>query len=212
MGEKSCIMVIDDDRTSLRMTEETLTESYDVSLALSGDQALIMLRNCEAPDLILLDIDMPDMDGYETFKHISDIETLTNIPIIFLTGMTGNEPELAGLKLGAQDYISKPYAKENLLARIRLRLESGKQTRHLQILRERLQETQTDEERFSALTMELTPVEQKVARLIYVGCDNQEISRQLSYSIGYVKNLVTIIYSKLNVNNRRELRELFRGQ
>ena len=209
MGEKNWIMVVDDDYTLLNMIEQIIGECYNVTLATSGYQALEILRRGKIPDLILLDIMMPGMDGYETFEHICDMEGASGIPVIFLTGKTNSADELTALELGAQDYIMKPFVRENLLARIRLRLENGKQARQLQMLHEQLQKTDMYEERFSALSRDLTPTEQKVVRLIILGCDNQEISLQLKYSHGYVKNRVTNIYNKLSVRNRSELWRLF---
>jgi DNA-binding response OmpR family regulator len=204
-------MVIDDDRTLLDMVEEVLSEEYDVTLAVSGTQALEIIKTGVPPDLILLDIAMPNMNGYETFEHICDIECLAGVPVIFLSGKTGSTDELAGLELGAQDYIMKPFIRENLLARIRLRLEGGKQARQLQYLRGELIEYGIAEEKFSALTQELSPTEQKVARLITLGYGNQEIAARLSYAPGYIKNLATLIYEKLGVNGRRELQAMFRN-
>ena len=212
MEERSWIMAVDDDHTYLDMIGGIIGEYYNVTLANSGKQALDILRNGKAPDLIMLDIVMPDMDGYETFAHICEMKELSGIPIIFLTGKADSADELAGFELGAQDYIVKPFVWENLLARIRLRLESGKQTRQLLSLRERLQETEKEQERFSALLQKLTPTEQKVAQLLLLGCDNQEISTQLNYTNGYVKNMSTRIYSKLGVCSRSGLWKLYQNR
>ena len=212
MKEKSCIMVIDDDRTNLCMTEEVLVEYYDVMLVLSGIEALEILRSGVTPDLILLDIDMPEMNGYETFEHICDIESLSGVPVIFLTGLTGSEAELTGLSLGAQDYISKPFVRENLLARINLRLKAGKQVRQLKMFQELFQSAGIDEDKLNAVTKKLRPVEQEVARLIALGFNNYEIAKQLNYTHGYVKNLIIFIYDKLRIHSRGELREMVRVQ
>ena len=211
MKEKSCIMVVDDDRATLCMVEETLNEYYDVMLALSGVHALNILNNSKKPDLILLDIDMPDMDGYETFKQICGIDVLSGVPVIFLTGMTGSEAELTVLSLGAQDYISKPFVRENLLARINLRLEGGKQAQQLKLLQERFRKAGIDEEKFFDFTRSLKPVEQEIAHMIVSGYNNQEIAQQLNYSTGYVRNLVMLIYNTLGVHSRVELRLMVRS-
>ena len=208
MDGKRRIMVVDDDRTHLDMAEEVIGDCYDVTLAASGEQALDILRRGAAPDLILLDIDMPGMNGYETFTRIRDMDA--DIPVVFLTGLPGSEAELTGLSLGAQDYITKPFVRENLLARIRLRLEGGLQTRRLRDMREQLRDTGIDEERFNALIPRLTPAEQETARLILQGCGNPEIASRLKYSPGYVKNLATSVYDKMGVRSRGELRMMFR--
>ena len=212
MNEKNRIMVIDDDHTSLSITEEALRDIYEVMLALSGEQALRILRNGKKPDLILLDINMPGMDGYETFEHINNSDELSGVPVIFLTGMTDSDAELIALKLGAQDYIPKPFARENLLERIRLRLESGRQAQELQHINERRQNAGIDEAKFAKLTQGLKPMEKEVARRAVLGYNNREIAYQLGYSSGYVKNLTIFVYNKLNISGRMELREMVRNQ
>ncbi|MDR1642138.1 MAG: DNA-binding response regulator [Clostridiales bacterium] len=208
MSERSLIMVVDDDRALLDMAEKAIGDDYDVTLALSGAQALKILSNGFVPELIVLDIDMPDMDGYETLRRIHEIPPLAEIPVIYLTGLSGSEPELAGLALGAQDYITKPFVRENLLARIKLRLENGRKARQLREIREM---SDLEETRFAQATKELTPAEREVARLILRGLGNQEIAAKLHYSMGYVKNMSTLIYEKLEVHNRAGLRARFQG-
>ena len=210
MDEKSRILAVDDDRALLDMTEEMISNRYDVSLATSGAQALELLRRGGAPDLILLDIDMPDMDGYETLSQIREILPLAETPVIFLTGIATSEAELTGLKLGAQDYIRKPFVRENLLARIELRLENGRQARRLTEMSKTLRNAGTNEELLRALANGLTPSEYDVTRLIAQGCGNQEIADLLNYSPGYVKNLASIVYDKFKVRGRSELRALLR--
>jgi DNA-binding NarL/FixJ family response regulator len=208
------ILVVDDDHALLGMVEESIGDCYDVVLARSGKQALEILEGGIAPELILLDIDMPDMDGFETLNRIREMEAFSDTPVIFLTGVTGSEAELTVLRLGAQDYITKPFVRDNLLARIRLRLESGLQARQLRETRKRLDdagaESKKSEKKFAALTKGLTPAEKSVARLILQRHSNQEIAQWLGYSPGYVKNLVTSIYGKLGVHGRRELLVCYR--
>ena len=152
---------------------------------------------------------MPGMDGFETLNRIREMAAFSDTPVIFLTGVTGSEAELTGLKLGAQDYITKPFVRDNLLARIRLRLECGLQARHLREMRETRKRfddaSEKSEKKFAALAKGLTPAEQDVARLILQRHSNQEIAQRLGYSPGYVKNLVTSIYGKLGVHGRGEL-------
>ena len=210
MGKRSRILVVDDDCALLDIAEEIIGDCYDVILAQSGVQALEILSSQAAPELILLDIDMPGMDGFETLNHIRKKESLSMVPVVFLTGITDSTAELAGLSHGAQDYITKPFARDNLLTRIRLRLESGLQARQLQEMRKQFISAGWDETRFAVLTKDLTPSECEVARLIVQGYDNQGIARRLNYSTGYVKNLATLIYSKLEIRGRVELRTLIR--
>ena len=106
------ILIIDDDLMLLKTAEEILSDQYNVSVAKSGIQALNLLNKNIIPDLILLDIDMPQMDGYETLEEIKKIPRCELIPIIFLTGFSEMDYEVRGLKAGAVDYIVKPFAKE----------------------------------------------------------------------------------------------------
>lgn len=109
------ILIIDDDLMLLKTAEEILSDQYNVSVAKSGIQALNLLNKNIIPDLILLDIDMPQMDGYETLEEIKKISGCELIPIIFLTGFSEMDYEVRGLKAGAVDYIVKPFAKESYL-------------------------------------------------------------------------------------------------
>ena len=109
------ILIIDDDLMLLKTAEEILSDQYNVSVAKSGIQALNLLNKNIIPDLILLDIDMPQMDGYETLEEIKKISGCELIPIIFLTGFSEMDYEVRGLKAGAVDYIVKPFAKKSYL-------------------------------------------------------------------------------------------------
>ena len=209
MEEKNWIMVVDDDRSCLDMIEEIIGEAYNVTLASSGSQALEILRKGKIPDLILLDISMPGMDGYETFRNIRNMKEISVVPVIFLTGKTDSADELAGLELGAQDYITKPFIRENLLIRVHLRLENGRQARKFSVLKEQIQQTDINGERFDIMAQQLTQTEKKITHLIRLGYDNQEIAQQLHYSNGHVKNQITKIYDKLNLRNRYELWNMF---
>lgn len=124
------ILIIDDDLMLLKTAEEILSDQYNVSVAKSGIQALNLLNKNIIPDLILLDIDMPQMDGYETLEEIKKIPRCELIPIIFLTGFSEMDYEVRGLKAGAVDYIVKPFAKEILLARVERHLERYQQRQH----------------------------------------------------------------------------------
>ena len=209
MEERKSVLLVDDDIALLKMAEALLKEHYSVSLAKSGDQAVQFLKKGAFPDLILLDIDMPDMDGYETIKRLHQIGNAEDIPIIFLTGLTQAEAELRGLKEGASDYITKPFDREVLLARLELHLKNGEQCKRMRILQQTLQNAGIDEERFTRLALDLTPTEQKIARLIILGYSNQEICEELHYSYAYVKKVVCVVFDKLDVSRRSELRKQF---
>ncbi|MBR6307758.1 MAG: diguanylate cyclase [Lachnospiraceae bacterium] len=117
MKVKKQILIVDDVTTNLKCLGEILRNKYSLSMAKSGEQALSMLTKVK-PDLVLLDVKMPGMDGYETFEKIKEIRGFEDIPIIFLTADTENESELKGLRLGACDFIRKPYEPEVMVGRI----------------------------------------------------------------------------------------------
>ncbi|MDR2562232.1 MAG: response regulator [Holophagales bacterium] len=118
---KKKVMLVDDNTTNLSMGKSALSDTYDVLTVNSGEKALQLLEKV-VPDLILLDIEMPVLDGFETIKQIKGDEQLANIPVIFLTAMDGAGSELAGLSLGAVDYIHKPFSIPLLQKRIELHL------------------------------------------------------------------------------------------
>lgn len=111
------ILMVDDVTTNLKVAAEVLQPYYQLSMAKSGKQALQFLRK-NHPDLILLDIKMPEMDGYETMGEIKLNPKTANIPIIFLTADTEHASEIRGLQMGALDFITKPFEAEVMLGRI----------------------------------------------------------------------------------------------
>jgi putative two-component system response regulator len=125
------ILVVDDNLTSLKQIGAQLAESYEVSLAKSGALALQICKQ-EKPDLILLDIEMPEMDGFETIKRLKLNRYLGSIPVIFLTGNHDTETEVRGLQSGARDFITKPVEKSILIHRIELHLRFSSYQAHLE--------------------------------------------------------------------------------
>ncbi len=111
------ILLVDDNTTNLKMAGQVLQPYYQVSMAKSGKQALAFLKK-SIPDLILLDLLMPEMDGYQTMEEIKLNPETANIPIIFLTADKQRESEIKTLQLGALDFITKPFEEEVMLSRI----------------------------------------------------------------------------------------------
>lgn len=121
--EKPIILVVDDNPQNLQVVGSTLAEQgYSPRAVMSGRQALDSLRD-SLPELILLDVSMPEMDGFETCREIKSVKAWKDIPIIFLTARTEIEDILAGFEIGAVDYVSKPFSTRELLARVKLHLE-----------------------------------------------------------------------------------------
>lgn len=118
---KHRILIVDDEPTNLQLMRQLLEGTYQLSFASNGIEAIKVAGKLK-PDLILLDIMMPEMDGYEVLRRLKQDEEINRIPVIFLTAKTEIEDERKGLELGAVDYIMKPISPPILTARIRTHL------------------------------------------------------------------------------------------
>jgi putative two-component system response regulator len=118
---KKTIFIVDDVDTNLTMAVDALKSQYRVFTMLSAAKMFTLLEKI-MPDLILLDIDMPEMDGFEALKRLKSNESYAGIPIIFLTGMTDEEAEVRGFELGVIDFILKPFSAPILLNRLKSHL------------------------------------------------------------------------------------------
>lgn len=131
--EQKHILIVDDDASTLAFTESTLDKYYKVTALNSGRKALSFLQRF-IPDIILLDLNMPDMDGIDTLKQIKMIRSCYDIPVIFLTGVTDTQKEVQCLTLGANDFIQKPFVKELLLGRISKTLKFASYQNDLKVM------------------------------------------------------------------------------
>ncbi len=122
---KSRILIVDDVLVNVKVLVETLRAEYDISVALDGEQALKIAYN-EPPDLILLDVMMPGMDGYEVCKRLKASEATQNVLVVFVTAKDDALDEAKGFDLGAVDYIVKPYSKPVVQARVRNHIDLKK--------------------------------------------------------------------------------------
>jgi len=120
-GERKKIIVIDDNLEDLTALKNTLKDIYDVYPCPSVTKMFDLLEHIQ-PDLILLDVEMPDMNGYEAMKKLKNNSKYHEVPVIFLTFMDDAQSEMEGLKLGALDYIHKPFVAPLLLQRIKMHL------------------------------------------------------------------------------------------
>jgi diguanylate cyclase (GGDEF)-like protein len=127
------VLVADDDTVSRQVLGELLKPEYSVVLARSGAQALERAAR-HVPDLVLLDVVMPDMDGYEVLRRLRADPRTEHISVIFISGLDRPEDEAVGLKMGAADYITKPFNSAVVLARVAVHLEVLRQRRMLERL------------------------------------------------------------------------------
>ena len=125
---KQRILIADDERINRKVLSGLLEENHDVIIAKNGEQVLRRVKEDLTIDLILLDIMMPEMDGYDVLKALKGNESTKDIPVIFITSLDSVDSEEKGLKLGASDYIAKPFHP----AIVKLRVEN-----HLKFVRQR---------------------------------------------------------------------------
>jgi CheY-like chemotaxis protein len=117
------ILIVDDTPENIQVLMAILANDYLIVAARDGGKALALARTEPAPDMILLDVRMPGMDGFEVCQRLKADEQTRSIPVIFVTTMTAEEDVRKGLQLGAVDYITKPYSPSLVKARIRAHLE-----------------------------------------------------------------------------------------
>ena len=123
LAEKETVLVVDDTPDNLSLMSGLLKDRYRIKVANNGEKALRIARSETPPDLILLDIMMPGLSGYEVCEQFKGDPATREIPIIFLTAMTATEDEKKGLELGAVDYITKPISPPIVLARVATHLK-----------------------------------------------------------------------------------------
>ena len=144
MNEKlKTILLVDDSPSNIDFLKNTLKDTYNITAATSGQQALKILEKNPAHDMILLDVIMPEMDGYEVCKIVKSDPAIMNIPIIFVTVLNEEQDEAKGLELGAVDYITKPINEAITKARVKTHLMLSDQK---QLLEQRIRK-EIDEHR-----------------------------------------------------------------
>jgi diguanylate cyclase (GGDEF)-like protein len=121
--QQESILIVDDSPDNIRVLNNVLRSHYKLSAASSGEKAMALARRTPPPNLILLDIMMPEMDGYELCRHLKADPDTARIPIIFVTARTEAADEAKGLQVGAVDYITKPICPQILLARVQTHLK-----------------------------------------------------------------------------------------
>ena len=128
--KKELVIIVDDDMTNLTWARNALFGAFDVFTVPSGEKLFALLKKI-TPSLILLDIDMPVMNGFEVMRILKRNKNTAHIPVIFLTSTIDYETEVKGLNLGAVDYIAKPSSRELLIKRVDLHIVFEKQKREL---------------------------------------------------------------------------------
>jgi diguanylate cyclase (GGDEF)-like protein len=127
------VLVVDDEKSNLMVLHKILSPEYTIFTAKSGGEGLRRAA-ADRPDLILLDIIMPDMDGFEVLKKLKESPDTFNIPVVFITGLDTEADEERGLLLGAVDYITKPFKNAIVIARVKTHIQIVRQIRMIERL------------------------------------------------------------------------------
>ncbi|PAX47621.1 response regulator, partial [Brunnivagina elsteri] len=158
------ILIVDDNPTNTKVLFDCLKSAgYRILIAQNGESAIEKLK-IVSPDLILLDVMMPGMNGFETCQYLKSVPAIQNIPVIFMTALSNTEEKLQGFSVGAVDYITKPFQQEEVLARVSTHLQLRNLTKQLQNLNQELE--QRVFERTSELTTALESLQKSQLQLV----------------------------------------------
>ena len=196
MGGVASILIVDDNPKYL--ADALPMYGYDVTVAEDGLEALkILFEEDKHFDLVLLDVMMPNMDGWDTLKAIRKNKKTEYIPVIMITAVNEEQKVVSGLKIGADDYIVKPFILPNLLARVEAVLRRSNWQKEAQPKSEK---TLNKDVNIDALT----PKEKEVLSLVAKGASNQEIADKMCVRDVTVKTHLNSIFKKLKVTNRTQ--------
>lgn len=198
---KSTILIVDDDPTNAEILSEYLKKSkFHTMLSQSGDEAI---EHCKTrcPDLVLLDVMMPDMDGFETCLALKRDDATREIPVIFTTALSDTTSKIRGFEVGGVDYITKPFHPEEVLARVNAHLTIRQQQRQLEEKTEALERLNSEKDTFlSMVAHDLRSPFSSLRLLIGIAADNVEGSGQgeLENIMGLLKKSSENLYNLLD--------------
>ena len=202
------ILAVDDNPNNIQVIGSILMEAnYEVGFAMDGKQALDLLSESKDYDLVLLDVNMPVMNGFEACKAMRRNELLREIPVIFLTAL--NEPEniLAGFDAGGQDYVSKPFNAKELLSRVKTQLELKRSKDQLKMVnqwleikvKERTQELQIAYAELEIANNELIILDKAKASFL------EKLSHEIRAPLAGIMGFITVLKDEINPSELLEL-------
>ena len=191
MSDLTSVLLVDDNSKYLK--DALPFYGYEVTAVRDGVQALKELSKNNKFDIVLLDVMMPNMDGWETLKAIRACENTKNLPVIMLTAVNEDQKMVSGLKIGADDYIVKPFILPNLLARMEAVLRRCKRNGNIN----------TDNENRLSDNL-LKKKKKEVLQMIAKGESNKQIADKMFVKEVTIKTHLNSIYKKLKVANRTQ--------
>ncbi len=196
------LLVIDDEPNLLQAVAACLrTEGYEVTTARSGREALVKLA-ASVPDLIVSDIRMPGMDGYQLASQIRGSQLTALVPIVFLTAKDETADRIEGFRAGVDAYLTKPFEPDELVAVISSILKRVERTR-AEIAR--LVGSKEEEGAPALRDEDLTEAEERIALAVAEGLSNKEIAARFDISVRTVENHISHILGKKGFSNRVEI-------
>lgn len=201
-NEPKQLLLIDDDPNLILLVQDYLEfQGYGVMTADNGQEALDLLQE-QVPDLIICDIMMPEMDGYEVVKRIRQDSRVSWIPVIFLSAKGQTTDRVKGLSTGADVYLVKPFEPEELVAQVESSLKQANRLIH----KSRSESSPQQGELISISSdVTLTRTETKVVQLVAQGLANREIAENLEVSQRTIESHVSNMLNKTRLHNRTEL-------
>ena len=179
-GRTSTVLVVDDNPENIDLLGGVLNQDYKIKVALNGEKALEIAGSDPPPDIILLDIMMPGMDGYKVCRRLKSDAGTRDIPVIFVTSMSEVEDETKGLEVGAIDYVTKPISPPIVRARVKNHLELKQAREYLknqnEILEQRVEERTREVIDLQRVEFELRAAQEKVENELNIAAQIQRSS------------------------------------
>ena len=210
---KLTILLIEDNLEMIAFLQESLKKNYNFYYSSNGEQALQKLQNIPKPDIIISDIMMDIMDGYEFYDIIQNNNSYNNIPLLFLTAKSGLDEKIKGLSKGAIDFITKPFNLNELLIKIKSILKINK-IKEKSIIESIYETSKKQLEKLNKTKINFNEIKEKynltnneieICNLIKDKLSNKEIGTILNKAESTVKNYIQVIFQKFSINKREKL-------